>query len=80
METFDITVNNQTYSVIPGSLQDGLYLIRSGDVNFAWIQMNEDEEWVEIDPDTKLRVSGEYDEHINAIGMQIDTFSYYTEY
>ena len=38
--------------------------------------MKENEEWEEIDLDTNLAVPGEYNEHLNAIGMQIEIYIY----
>ena len=79
MVAFDISVDGYTFSVISGSLEDGVELIFLDSIEYAWIQMNENEEWVEIDPETNLPVSSEYNEHLNAIGMQIEIYNHQNE-
>ena len=77
MEEFEINVNGLVYKVVLTNFKDGFYIIKfEGDV-YTNIQMDENEQWVQVDPETGLPVTKEYVSHLNEIGIQIE--SYYGE-
>ena len=72
--SFEIISNGVDYSVSPAELAYGLYCVMDSDGKYEWIGINEIEEWVEVDPFTNLRLGRDYDERINAIGVQIECY------
>lgn len=79
MEEFEIAVNGLVFTVNVVDQEKGLYLIFAGDVEYACIQFNENEEWINVNPFNYLPEASQYDEQINAIGNQIDSYYYYKD-
>ena len=74
--TFKITdKNGYEFDVIPN--EDGSYLIIIVGVEHRWIAQDENEVWVNVDFETQLPLVHEYDELVNDLGVQIESYYHY---
>jgi hypothetical protein len=74
MKSFELSLNGNTYSVTPDSNIKGVYRIMVDDRLHKVIQEDEDENWQELDQKTLIPISVAYDEYVNKLGNQIESY------
>ena len=67
--------NNYEFDVLP--LENGTYQISISGVDHSWIAQDENEVWVNVDFETQLPLVHEYDELVNDLGVQIESYYHY---
>lgn len=72
MKSFDINLNGETFSVTPDSHAKGVHRVMLDNKLHKVIQEDEDENWQELDQDTLIPTSLEFDEYVNQLGNLIE--------
>lgn len=72
MKSFDIHLAGKNFTVTPDEHIKGVYRVLLDQQVHKVIQEDEDENWQELDQETFIPISMEYDPYINKLGEQIE--------